>query len=97
MNITIGQALPNINEALVRTIIEVMEEQLCFLGYSHKVESLRRQLKQKTISILQQVHNLKIFKSEVFCNINLHDHNTHFITENILTQNTYYKILTSRP
>jgi hypothetical protein len=49
------------------------------------------------LGLYKVIKKIKAIVIKILCNVNLFDHNTHLITENILTQNTYYKTLTSRP
>lgn len=46
---------------------------------------------------LQLYRKIKAIMVKILCNVNQFDRNIHFITENIFTQTTYYKTLTSRP
>jgi hypothetical protein len=69
--------------------------------YQRLTESLLRAARtakaNNKLELYKVIKKIKAIVIKILCNVNLFDHNTHLITENILTQNTYYKTLTSRP
>lgn len=89
--------LITLDKTMINAIIERMEAQLRSYGYNHEVESLRHVVKKNTISLFQHGRNLKAILRKTLYKVKQSIHNTHFITENILIQTTYYKTLTSRP
>lgn len=89
MLIRIGDALPN--------IIEHMEATLRKYGYQFEIQRLQIEVRKTKKPSLQLYRKIKAIVVKILCNVNQFDHNTHFITDNIFTQTTYYKTLTSRP
>ena len=95
MNIIIGSRLVDItviSEKLHNAILELSSaNHLCRAD-----KQAINEAKAKKPS-LQLYRKIKAIMVKILANLKQFDHNTHSITENILTQNTYYKILTSRP
>lgn len=87
----------SIADLTLASIVNYLESKIWSYGYAHEVEALRREAKKKKISTLQRIKSLTAIIKKPILNVKQHTHETHFITENILTQTTYYKTLTSRP
>lgn len=91
MLVRIGDALPS--------IIQCMEVELNRYRHYREARDLLLRSKEANriidkLNIAKQVKALLIKLRTTIAKI---DHHGQFITENILTQNTYYKTLTSRP
>lgn len=71
-----------------------------FIGLSNcskrDAKQLLNHIKSKKPS-LQLYRKIKVIMIKILCKVNQFDHHKKLITENIFTQTTYYKILTSRP
>lgn len=79
------------------SIIEHMEAMLSKYDYQRDIQRFRVEARKTKKPLLQLYRNIKAIVVKILCNVNQFDYNTHFITENIFTQTTYYKTLTSRP
>lgn len=83
----------------IHSILDVLESQLN--RYRHYREArdlvLRAKEANRIIDKLNIAKQVKALLIKLRTAITKFDHNIHFITENILTQTTYYKTLTSRP
>jgi len=86
-----------LNDIKIHSIIEHLKRlEYSSKRYKRDVQRAINEAKTKKPS-LQLYNKIKAIIIKVLCSVNLSDHNTHFIIENILTQTTYYKTLTSRP
>lgn len=88
-----------ISDIKLSKIIDIMEIELNRYRYYREARDLLLRAK-KANRILDKINIAKRGKAlliKLRTTSSKFDHNTHFITENIFTQTTYYKTLTSRP
>lgn len=88
-----------IGDIKIRNILEIMEAELNRYRHYREARDLLLHAKEanRKIDMMNIAKRGKALLIKLRSNLTKFDHNTHFITENIFTQNTYYKILTSRP
>lgn len=89
MNIRIGDALPD--------IIKSLESIIWQYGNTSDIQKLHSLAKIKNNTALQFARKIKAIVIKILCKIDYFMQDTHFIDQNILSQNTYHKTLTSRP
>lgn len=91
--------LIRLDEIQIRSILEHMEAELNRYRYYREARDLLLRAKEanRIIDKLNIAKQGKALLIKLRTDIAKFDHNIHFITENILTQTTYYKTLTSRP
>lgn len=85
-----------LNDIKIRSIIDHMLNDIERYSKAHEIVELRKEAKTKKPS-LQLYRKIRAIVVKILCNANQFELNIHFITENIFTQTTYYKTLTSRP
>lgn len=95
MNIIIGTRLVDITvirEKLHNAILELSSvHHLC---RADKQAINEAKAKKPSLQLYRKIKSIVV---KNLCKINQFDDNIHFITENIFTQTTYYKTLSSRP
>lgn len=91
--------LVRISDIKIHNILDIMEIELN--RYRHYREArdllLRARKANRVIDKINIAKQCKVLLIKLRTTFTEFDHNTRFITENIFTQVTYYKILTSRP
>ncbi|WP_298691157.1 hypothetical protein [uncultured Sulfuricurvum sp.] len=91
--------LIRLDEIQIRSIFEYMEAELNRYRYYREARDLLLRAKEanRIIDKLNIAKQGKALLIKLRSALTKFDHNCQFITENILTQVTYYKTLTSRP
>lgn len=87
------------DDSLARSVVDYIEAELNRYLDCHEARNLLIRAK-KANRIIDKINIAKQGKAlliKLRVALTKFDHNCQFITENILTQTTYYKTLTSRP
>ncbi|MDD2267566.1 hypothetical protein [Sulfuricurvum sp.] len=87
-----------ISEAILENMLNHLEKYIHAKPYclsrADKQSINEAKAKKPTLQLHKKIKAIVI---KVLANVNQFNPNIHFITENILTQTTYYKTLTARP
>jgi DNA-binding phage protein len=95
--------LVRLDEITIRSIIDDLKkraERSAIYRANHYQKDMASLISvaKRIKKLLPQLYkNTDEFVIKIRRKIKYHNHHTHLITENILTQTTYYKTLTSRP